>query len=185
MFIAIRSHDQRCGCQIIADVMEIDGVAGPRAFARAELFLKSIHDPGRAVAQSMNPRLGGGIAHRLYDGQHASIHLGDDRFDRPLRSIMFDCAHRSGVGQGLCAHAAGRQLDAIVFARLFRRADKRFLSPEICQNSLQGQRIALLFYLRTLAKRPDLRSASSVAQTLFAHADIAVSRMPAQEFFFR
>src|ERR1043165_4384153 len=119
----------------------------------------------------------GGIAQRLYNGQHAPVHLGDDRSGRLLGRIVFDAANGPGMDQGLLAHSTGRKLDAIVFAHSLRRTDKRFLGPKIGQNSLKGQGVSVLSNLGTLAKRPDLSSVPALAQTLIVHPDVAVGRV--------
>src|SRR5437764_15407617 len=58
VFIALGRYDQsRCG-QVIADVMEIDHVARSRVFARTELLLESIDNPGCPIAHTVNTRVG-------------------------------------------------------------------------------------------------------------------------------
>src|SRR5215831_1058899 len=98
---------------------------------------------------------------------------------------MFHAADGLGVNQGLLTRSADGDLDAVVLFSFAGRRQKRFVGSKIRQSSLQWQGVVVLFDLSATAKRPHLGSPSAHTQALFPNANVPVSRMPGQEFFFR
>src|SRR5438093_6260711 len=128
--------------------------------------------------------IGTALGSGLHDRNHAPIQLADEGFDRRAGRRMFYGSDGFGVGQRMLAHRAGSKLDSIMLAQFLSRAHKGFFGAKIRQGSLQRQGVSPVSYLGLLAKRSHLNATASLAQTLLLNANIPVSRMPAQEFFF-
>jgi hypothetical protein len=67
----------------------------------------------------------------------------------------------------------------------FGCGQERLISPKIRHDPLQGPRVLSILYLSLLGKGTHLRSAPALPQALLPEANLTVSGVPDQEFFFR
>src|SRR5208337_589821 len=188
------------GAQILANMIEIDQVAA----LIAKLLLDLAHNPWRAIADRVDPRVrpeaGANRAGqrpaplgvrqrklptRLDDRNHAAVSFHDDRLTEAwtfrkfqIRSTGFE--HRLGMGERDPLDRALPNLEAVMLPQLASNLREGLIGGEVDDDALQGARTARGADFRAAQKRAHTLVLEPILRLLDLY--LAEFRMPADFF---